>query len=283
MDNNETNLTQSTGSNFDWQTVQFTEAIDTLNNKLDIPVEMRGQVAAALQETTFYVTGMVRADAIAQVHESLNNVLVNGGTLADFKRDFKAIAEKTGFQPREGIARRAEVVYETNLHTALNAGIMQRMRETADTRPYASLMTAGGARTCGNCAMMGGVTMTIQQWDSRGGPPFHHRCRCELRSFSVSQMERHGLTPFDPDNDKMTYKGKNGETRQVSMKDTYTHTNPHTGKTESIPVGTSPGFNYAKGLGGTQVANEAIQSRVSTLPAYIQPTVKADFATASGQ
>lgn len=263
---------------FDWQTVQFTEAIDVLSDKVNIPVEVRGQVLTAMQETAFYVTGMTRADAISEVHDSLNNIIANGGTIADFKRDFKAIAEKTGFTPKEGVARRAEVVFETNIHTALNAGSMQRMRETATTRPYASLMTAGGARTCGNCAMMGGVTMTIQQWDTRGGPPFHHRCRCELRSFSVTQMEKYGLKEFNPDTDTMTYRGKNGETRQVSMKDTYQYVNPHTGKTETIPVGISPGFNYAKGLGGTQPVNDAVQAKVSTLPATLQTMVKTDFA-----
>lgn len=262
----------------DWQTVQFTEAIDVLADKINIPVEVRGQVLTAMQETAFYVTGMTRAEAISQVHDSLNNIILNGGTIADFKRDFKAIAEKTGFTPKEGIARRAEVVFETNIHSALNAGSMQRMRETVVTRPYASLMTAGGARTCGNCSMMGGVTMTIQQWDTRGGPPFHHRCRCELRSFSVTQLEKYDMKPFDPETDKMTYRGKNGETRQVSMKDTYQHVNPHTGKVETVPVGISPGFNYAKGLGGTQVINEAIQAKVNTLPPALQTTVKADFA-----
>ena len=263
---------------FDWQTVQFTDAIDVLVEKVNIPVEVRGQVLTAMQETAFYVTGMTRADAISEVHDSLNNIIANGGTVADFKKDFKAIAEKTGFTPKEGVARRAEVVFETNIHSALNAGIMQRMRETVTTRPYASLMTAGGARTCGNCAMMGGVTMTIEQWDARAGPPFHHRCRCELRSFSRSQMQRHGMTVFNPDTDTMTHRSKNGETRQVSMKETYQYVNPHTGKTETVPVGVSPGFNYAKGLGGTQMVNQAVQAKVNSLPPTLQTMVKADFA-----
>ncbi len=266
-------------SDLDWQTIQFKDAIEFMAKKLDIAVELRAQVAAALQETAFYVTGMVRADAIAQVHDSLNTIITAGGSFADFKRDFKAIAEKTGFQPREGVSARAAVVFETNMHSALNAGIMQGMRQTVSTRPYASLLTAGGARTCGNCSMMSGVTMTIQQWDGRGGPPFHHRCRCELRSFSVPQLEKYGLKPFDPDKDTMPLKDKKGQVvRQVSMKDTYSYKDPRTGKVENIPVGISPGFNYAKGLGGTQVVNDTLQAKISSLPAYIQPTVKADFA-----
>jgi hypothetical protein len=62
------------------------------------------------------------------------------------------------------------------------------------------------------------------------------------------------------------------------MKDTYQYVNPHTGKTETVPVGISPGFNYAKGLGGTQMVNEAVQAKVSALPALLQTMVKADFA-----
>ena len=261
----------------DWKTVQFTDAIDYLTNKLDIPVEVRSQVATAMQETAFYVTGMTRAEALAEVHSSLNNIITNGGTISDFKKEFKAIAERTGFTPREGISRRAETVFETNMHSALNAGIMQRMRETVTTRPYASLLTAGGARTCGNCSMMGGVTMTIQQWDTRGGPPFHHRCRCELRSFSVTQVERYDLKISDPATDSVTRLEKNGATRQIPLNATYQYVNPRTGKVESIPEGISPGFNYPKGTSNARV-NEAVVSKANELPAPLQSIVKSDFS-----
>jgi hypothetical protein len=273
-----TNTVTVLESTNDWKTVQFTDAIDYLTNKLDIPVEVRSQVATAMQETAFYVTGMIRAEALAEVHSSLNNIITNGGTISDFKKEFKAIAERTGFTPREGISRRAETVFETNVHSALNAGIMQRMRETVTTRPYASLLTGGGARTCGNCSMMGGVTMSIQQWDSRGGPPFHHRCRCELRSFSVTQVERYSMKIYNPDTDSVTRPERNGATRQIPLNATYQYVNPKTGKIESIPEGISPGFNYPKGTGNARV-NEAVVSKVSELPAPLQAMVSNDFQT----
>jgi phage gp29-like protein len=264
-------------STWEWTTVPFQEAIDYLIEKVDLPTEQYQKVSTDLQGTSFYVTGLNRADALADIHDALNETLQSGGNIGDFKKKFIEISQKVGFEPKDGLARRSEIVFENNIHSAFNAGAMTRMREMQDVRPYATLLNSGG-RSCPSCQMVRGVTMSVSEWNVRGTPLFHHRCRCQLVSQSKRQVELRKITLFDMDKDFLTYTNEKGESRKVSLRESYTWKNPSTGQTETIPFGVSPGFNYMKG-GDLDYMQKIAQQKLITYPPSLSIVVGSDLSS----
>jgi phage gp29-like protein len=265
----------SNPSTWEWTTVPFQEAIDYIVEKVDLPTEQYQKVSTDLQSVSFYVTGLNRADALANIHEALNETLKSGGSITDFKKKFIEISQSVGFEPKDGLARRSEIVFENNIHSAFNTGAMTRMLEMEDVRPYATLLNSGG-RSCPSCQMVNGVTMTVSEWNVRGTPLFHHRCRCQLVGQSKRQIELRGTTLFDPDRDYLTYVNEKGESRQVSLRESYTWKNPSTGQTETIPFGVSPGFNYMKG-GSLDYMQKIAQQKLLAYPPSLSIIVGGDL------
>jgi len=86
--------------------------------------------------------GVAGADSVALVEDSraaLDRAMWrDGGGLAAFREEFDAIAAKHGWDYKGGRNWRTNVIYQTNLRTAHQAGRLKQMRDpdVIKARPY---------------------------------------------------------------------------------------------------------------------------------------------------
>ncbi|NTT86913.1 phage minor head protein [Tabrizicola fusiformis] len=90
----------------------------------------------AQHDRAFMVAGAMRADILADLAAAVDRAIVQGGTIEDFRRDFRAIVAAKGWQistagqgTEKGEAWRTRVIYKTNLATSYAAGRWAQLRE----------------------------------------------------------------------------------------------------------------------------------------------------------
>ncbi len=82
----------------------------------------------AEHDRAFMVAGAMKAELLADLAAAVDKAIAGGGTLAQFRADFRALVEKNGWHgwagegTKKGEAWRTRVIYQTNLATSYAAG-----------------------------------------------------------------------------------------------------------------------------------------------------------------
>lgn len=123
----------------------FEEQIAAFAQKLSLIGTQRfDDLRAEEHYRAFTVAGAMKADLLADLHESVRKTVVDGGTIQDFRKDFFAIAEKHGWRgwagegTAHGEAWRTRVIYQTNTRKAYSAGRYAQLKDPdmLAVRPY---------------------------------------------------------------------------------------------------------------------------------------------------
>lgn len=99
------------------------------------PTARWDDLVGAQHDRAFMVAGAVKADLLADLAVAVDRVVAEGGSLEDFRRDFRDIVERhgwhgwTGEGTKKGEAWRTRVIYRTNVATTYSAGRLAQMRE----------------------------------------------------------------------------------------------------------------------------------------------------------
>ncbi|PQV56399.1 phage Mu protein F like protein [Defluviimonas denitrificans] len=99
------------------------------------PTARWDDLTGAQHDRAFMVAGAVKADLLADLAAAVDRVVAEGGSLEDFRRDFRDIVERhgwhgwTGEGTKKGEAWRTRVIYRTNVATTYSAGRLAQMRE----------------------------------------------------------------------------------------------------------------------------------------------------------
>ena len=204
-------------------------------------------VFAAEHEAALTVAKMADLDLLADVGEALNQALVEGQTLAQFREALVPKLMKAGWWGEQlqedpltgrthvvqlGSARRVETIFRTNMMTAYAAGEWAQIEETAESAPYLMYDAVDDNRTREQHRAWDGVTLRWDDpWWRTHRPPNGWQCRC-----SVIQLGPRDLRAM----------GKDGPDTAPPIK-RREWVNTRTGETMQVPVGIDPGFDYNPG------------------------------------
>ncbi|MCU0963553.1 MAG: phage minor head protein [Burkholderiaceae bacterium] len=121
----------------------FAEQLDFFRRKLNLPTERWDDIMRAAHDRAFAVAGAAKADLLQDLRTAVDKAM-ESGSLAGFRKDFRALVEHrgwtgwTGEGSKAGEAWRTRIIYQTNMATSYAAGRRRQMvdPEFAAIRPY---------------------------------------------------------------------------------------------------------------------------------------------------
>jgi phage gp29-like protein len=99
----------------------FDEAIAWFLGKLQLPNSGQ-RIKAEWAAHAFWISSITDAQLLAEMHAAVLDAISNGEGYQAFREQFKEIADRHGWMPREGISGRANVVFDANMRSAFAAG-----------------------------------------------------------------------------------------------------------------------------------------------------------------
>lgn len=120
------------------------DQIDFLRQKLRLPTERWDDIQRSAHDRAFIVAGAAKADLLADLHGSVVQAATDGRGLEAWRKDFRAIVKKHGWEgwtgqgTQGGEAWRTRIIYQTNMATSYAAGRYQQLTDPAflALRPY---------------------------------------------------------------------------------------------------------------------------------------------------
>lgn len=144
----------------------------------------------------FVVAGTAGQDVIADIYAAMLQTIREGGTEQDFAELITPVLRAKGWYPGPGqtIARRVQLIYDTNLRVARSIGRWQRIQAVATTMPYLLGQTVGDNRVRDEHTAFQGVCLPVNHWFwLEFFPPLYFRCRCDVLQLTRGQFARRGL------------------------------------------------------------------------------------------
>jgi|SRR5690606_11990733 len=114
----------------------FAEQIQFFRSKRNVLTESYLDVFGAEHDVAFMVAGANRADLLGDLRASIDRVIAEGATLAEFREQFDRIVATHGWDYTGGRNWRTRVIYETNLRQSYNAGRWHQLQQLKRARPY---------------------------------------------------------------------------------------------------------------------------------------------------
>ena len=113
----------------------FPEAIAALKKKLPTPSTGWKDYSGQAQEMAFTVSQITSASLLADIQALVIRNLEQGVHVDQFKKDFGALLDKSGWN-LANLGYRAELVMSQNLRTAYSRGRWTQLQNSTDKRPY---------------------------------------------------------------------------------------------------------------------------------------------------
>lgn len=164
------------------------------------------EIGAAEHARSFTAARTAGTDIADDLYFGLVDTLSRGGTEKDFTDLVTPILRKKGWlDGDEGqIARRVELIYDTNLRVARSAGRWAAFQRTKSAFPYIRAFTVGDERVrhppkskASDHRAWDGIILPIDHsfW-TRWFPPLGFRCRCGVMQMTRGQLARYktGIT-----------------------------------------------------------------------------------------
>jgi hypothetical protein len=214
----------------------FAEQIAFFRRKLNLPTNAWTDIWESEHDHAFVVAGANRDDLVADFRAAIDKAIADGGTLADFRKDFDAIVARYGWDYNGGRNWRSRVIYETNLRSSYAAGRYAQLMALIDVRPYWRYRHSDAVlhpRPL-HLAWNGLVIAANDPWWQKHYPPNGWGCQCTVEALNDRDLARLGKDGPDTAPDDGTQIVTVG-TRGPSP------------RTVETPTGVDPGFGYSPG------------------------------------
>ncbi|MFL7904689.1 PBECR2 nuclease fold domain-containing protein [Azospirillum argentinense] len=213
----------------------FDEAIAFHRSKVRLPSRAWTDLKEGAHARGFVVAGATTAALLEDFQKAVGRAIVEGRTLADFRKDFDRIVATHGWSYKGGRGWRSAVIYNTNLRTSRAAGKWAQIERMKADRPYVRYVAILDTRTRPLHHDWHGTILPVDHpWWKTHWPPNGWNCRCTVQSVSEADLQRYGWTvTLEPPTINM-------ERRTVTLAD---------GSTEEwwTPEGIDTGFGYNVG------------------------------------
>lgn len=103
----------------------FTEAVDHFKERINLPINP-ADIQSDWHNYAFFVSGVTDAKLLAYFRDLVDSAIEDGMDYREFERKFIEKAESSGWQPSDGYANRARLVYDANLRQAYSFGQIQQ-------------------------------------------------------------------------------------------------------------------------------------------------------------
>lgn len=209
------------------------EAVDFFNKKgLKVGFSFR-DVWREEHKAAFTIAGVMEKDILNWARAQVAVALETGITFREFAKDMKPLLDKSGWANYGGGKKdvsRLRVIYDTNMRTARAAGQWQRIERTKDILPFLVYELGPSVRHRPVHVSWAGTKLPIDHafWDDHM-PPNGYLCKCHVVQIGERELKRKGGVDKAPSSRKVPWKNKK------------------TGKTEQVPIGIDPGFDFNAG------------------------------------
>lgn len=246
----------------------FAEQIAFFRRKLNLPTNAWTDIWNEAHDHAFVVAGANREDLLLDFRAAIEKAIADGGTLADFRKDFDAIVAKHGWSYNGGRNWRSRVIYETNLRSSYAAGRYAQLQAVKKLRPYWRYVHSDAVQHPRplHLAWNGLVLRADDTWWKTHFPPGGWGCQCTVHSLGEDDLQRYGKTGPDPapdDGDVTVTVGARGPTP----------------RTVTVPAGIDPGFGYEPGADAwiREHAQRAIDIADAQASATWEPLLNSGF------
>lgn len=232
---------------------RFEEQIQFFLAKSNVPTQQWTDVWKAGHDTSFMVAGAYKAELLADLRSAVEKTIANGGTLADFRKDFDGIVARHGWNYNGGRGWRTRVIFETNLRTSYQAGRYAQLTdpEFLKGKPFWRYKHSEVVRNARpeHVSWDGLVIAAADPWWQAHYPPNGWGCKCTVYAESAASAKRRGytVTPAPPVETVQKLVGKNGPSPQ----------------TVTVPKGIDPGWDYAPGASVADRTRQAVAARAA--------------------
>jgi len=240
----------------------FEKAIAFLRQKTAIPSTEWDQIWSEAQDYCFSVTGVTRADILADIQEAIAQALENGTPLSQFKKDFEAIATNKGWLPPTGVDTpwRLALIFNQNIRGAYAAGRSEQLDDPdiLAARQYRLYRHRDSMQPRPAHLALDGKVFLAQDpiWQSIM-PVNGFGCRCAVFALSDRDLERRGLSISEPPKETVLIRDRQtGRTQQVPAID-------------GQPIA-EPGFTNNPGRGIKEQRDAVIEGAIARLPGNLQ-------------
>ncbi|KGE77658.1 PBECR2 nuclease fold domain-containing protein [Halomonas salina] len=217
----------------------FREQLDYLREQVAMPTRTWTDVYGAEHDQAFMVAGASRHALVEDFQRSIQKRIAEGGTIADFRRDFDDIVQRHGWSYRGSRGWRSRLIFETNLMQSYHAGREAQMAdpELRRLRPY-GLYRHGGSDDPRpeHLANDGKVVPLDDPWWDTWTPKNGWGCSCKKYMISREQAEREGYTVQE--------RGP-----EIDWQERTIGENGPSPRTVRVPKGIDPGFEHRPGSG----------------------------------
>lgn len=226
-----------------------------LRSTVDWSEMINGEHASA-----FTAAKIVKLDLLAKIRTSLDDVIRNGGTFEQWKRNILPELQKTGWwgvvqnEELTGTSdaivvddRRLRNIYRTNLRMSIAAGRWRKFQREKELFPYLRYLSDHYRKNPRvNHESWHGIILPIDdptwQWMF---PPNGWGCNCRVRQVSEAMLRRKGWTVSEaPKADTVPFETATGEIIQVQR-------------------GVDPGFSYNPGTAHLAVLADRLTSELT--------------------
>lgn len=114
----------------------FEEQAKYFEKKLNLKTNSYLDVLGEEHDYFFMVAGANRNEVLTEFRQAIDDAILNGETLENFRKRFDEIVAKTGWEYNGGRNWRTRIIYDTNVYGAYNRGRLQKHLELAEDMPY---------------------------------------------------------------------------------------------------------------------------------------------------
>jgi SPP1 gp7 family putative phage head morphogenesis protein len=181
-----------------FERLPFNDAIEYLREKVGITSDEWRQIYEQWRDYAFTVAGVTRAEVLQDLQDALVEVLAEGKSLEDWRKEFRTIAADRGWTAGQGLSPwRVELIFRQNTQTAYSAGryTQQIHPDVIESRPY-WMYRHGDSRNPrpAHKALDGKVYPAGDPFWATCYPTNGFGCRCKVITLSQRDLARRGLS-----------------------------------------------------------------------------------------
>ena len=175
----------------------FPEAIAALKKKLPTPSTSWKDYSGQAQEMAFTVSQITSASLLADIQALVIRNLEQGVDVDQFKKDFGALLDKSGWN-LENLGYRAELVMSQNLRASYSRGRWEQLQAGTKTRPFLEWRHRDSRVPRAKHIEQDGKVYPASAdiWKAIFPNPFG--CKCTAHALSKSDLERLGVKVSEP-------------------------------------------------------------------------------------
>ncbi|QUN06439.1 head morphogenesis protein [Shewanella yunxiaonensis] len=207
--------------------VQFQLAIDFFRGKLNLPTAAWDDIWGGMHSRAFVVAGAQKADLLTDLRQSVDAAIADGMSLGEFKKQFKDIVAKHGWDHKGNADWRSQIIYDTNMRQSYNTGRWQQLQQF-EYWQYKHGHPSVPRQD--HLSWNDLILPATSPWWKTHFPQNGWGCTCSVRGLTAEQIKRRGLV-----------------VSQEPGTETYEWSNQKTGEVLDIPKGIDPGFDYSPG------------------------------------